>query len=101
MPRYTGFIDGYKVYLYILICAEHSPVYSQYNITFFSFSFPYEKSIAMLQYIRLYTQTYIISCPGSQLSKGVQIHMRKQAYISVCTVAYLKISLFISNPSES
>ena len=104
MPRYTGFIDGYKVvYLYILICTEYSPVYTQYNIAFFSFSFPYKKSIAMLQYISWYTQTYIISrgCPGSQLSKGVQIHMRKQAYISVCTVAYLKISSFISNPLES
>jgi hypothetical protein len=36
IPRYTGFIDGYKVvYLYILICTEYSPI---------SFSFPYEKS---------------------------------------------------------
>jgi hypothetical protein len=70
MPRYTGFIDEYKVvHLYILICTEYSPVYTQYNIAFFSFSFPYEKSKAILQYISRYTQTYIISrgCPGSQL----------------------------------
>ncbi len=89
--------------LYILICTEYRPVYTQYNIAFFRFSFTYEKSKAMQPYISRYTQIQIISrvCPGSQLSKGFQILMRKQAYISVCTVAYLKTSSFISNPSES
>jgi hypothetical protein len=100
--RYTGFIDGYKVvYLYILICTEYSPVYTPYNIGYISFSFPNEKSKAMLPYISRYTsmQTHIIprGCPGGQLSKRVQIRMRKQAYISECTVAYLKIFVYLKS----